>query len=231
MNKDFMLFTRGMVNQPYLSDYIKAFPNGVPNYINDFIRNYQNPTIIEERKMNTASVDIFSRLMQNRIIFLGDEIESEVANIIQAQLLYLQAMSDEDIILYLNTPGGSVVDGLAIYDTIQFVKPDVQTVCTGMAASMGSILLVAGTKGKRKILPNARVLIHQPWGGLVGTAADLTIEVNEMNKAKQRLYEILAKHTGQDVNKIIEDSQRDFWLDAEEALNYGCVDEVVKTSK
>lgn len=229
MNKDFLLFTKGRVNQLSLSDYMKWFPKGGPGYYGDFIKAYQNPMIIEERKLNTASVDIFSRLMQNRIIFLGDVIDAEVANIIQCQLLYLEAMSDEDIILYLNTPGGSVVDGLAIYDTIQCIKPDVQTVCTGMAASMGSILLVSGTKGKRKILPNARVLIHQPSGGGFGTADDLTIEVNEINKYKQTLYNILAKHTGQDVNKIIEDSKRDFWLSAEEALDYGCVDEVVKT--
>lgn len=214
MNKDFLLYTKGRVNQLVLNDYIKAS---------------QSPYIIEERKLNAVTTDIFSKLMQNRIIFLGDEIDSEVANIIQCQLLYLQAISDEDITLYLNTPGGSVIDGLAIYDTMQCIKPDIVTVCTGMAASMGSILLVAGTKGKRKILPNGRVLIHQPWGGAVGTAADLTIEINEINKDKQRLYNILAKHTGQDVEKIIEDSQRDFWLDAEEALNYGCIDEIVKT--
>lgn len=231
MNKDFLLFTKGRVNQLSLSDYMKWFPKGGPGYYGDFIKAYQNPMIIEERKLNATSVDIFSRLMQNRILFLGDEIDSEVANIIQAQLLYLQAIGDEDIILYLNTPGGSVIDGLAIYDTMQFVKPDIQTVCTGMAASMGSILLVAGTKGKRKILPNGRVLIHQPWGGTMGTADDMTIEINEINKHKQRLYEILSKHTGQDVEKIKADSNRDFWLDAEEALNYGCIDEIVKGNK
>lgn len=196
------------------------------DYIN---KGFINPMIIEERKLNAAPIDIFSRLMQNRIIFLGEEIDSDVANIIQAQLLYLQAISVEDIILYINSPGGVITDGLAIYDTMQFIKPDIQTVCTGMAASMASILLVAGTKGKRRILPNAKVLIHQPWGGMVGTAADLTIEVNEINKEKQKLYNILAKHTGQSVDKIILDSQRDFWLDAEEALNYGCVDEIIKT--
>ena len=196
------------------------------DYIN---KGFINPMIIEERKLNAAPIDIFSRLMQNRIIFLGEEIDSDVANIIQAQLLYLQAISNEDIILYINSPGGVITDGLAIYDTMQFIEPDVQTVCTGMAASMASILLVAGTKGKRRILPNAKVLIHQPYGGMIGTAADLTIEVNEINKEKQKLYSILAKHTGQSIEKIISDSQRDFWLDAEEALNYGCVDEIIKT--
>lgn len=192
---------------------------------------FQSPMIIEERKNNTASLDIFSRLLQNRIIFLGDLIESEVSNIIQAQLLYLQALSNDDITIYVNSPGGIVSDGLAIYDTMQFVKPDIQTVCTGMAASMASIILCAGTKGKRKILPNARVLIHQPWGGTRGTAADMTIEVNEINKDKQKIYEILAKHTGKTAEEISLDSQRDFWLNAEEALKYGCIDEIVKPNK
>ena len=214
MFKDFKLYTRGKIN-----------PLLVENYIS---RSYQNPMILEERKLNAAPIDIFSRLMQNRIIFLGDEIDSEVANIIQAQLLYLQAISNEDITLYINSPGGYILDGLAIYDTIQFVKPDIQTVCTGMAASMASILLVSGTKGKRKILPNAKVLIHQPSGGTFGTAADMTIDLNEINKDKQKLYEILSKHTGKPVEQIMQDSQRDFWLSAEEALNYGCVDEVIK---
>lgn len=200
--------------------------------LDDYIRKaYQSPFIIEERKLNAVSTDIFSKLMQNRIIFLGDAIDSEVANVVQAQLLYLGSMSNEDITLYLNTPGGIIVDGLAIYDTMQFVKPDIQTVCTGMAASMGSILLVAGTKGKRKILPNGRVLIHQPWGGAQGTAADIAIESNEINKDKERLYNILAKHTGKSVEQIMADSDRDFWLNAEEALNYGCIDEIIKPNK
>lgn len=214
MYKDFQKFSG--INPLVLHDYTKCF---------------QNPMILEERKMNIASVDIFSRLLQNRIIFLGDEIIPEVANIIQAQLLYLQALSNDDITIYVNSPGGSISDGLAIYDTMQFVKPDIQTVCTGMAASMASVILCAGTKGKRKILPNAKVLIHQPWGGAIGTAADMTIEVNELNKEKQKLYEILAKHTGKTAEEIALDSQRDFWLNAEEALKYGCIDEIVKPSK
>ena len=187
--------------------------------------------ILEERKLNAAPIDVFSRLMQNRIIFLGDPIDTNVANIVQAQLIYLEAMSDEDITFYINSPGGYVPDGLAIYDTMQFVKPDIQTVCTGMAASMASVLLVAGTKGKRKILPNGKVLIHQPWGEAFGTADDLTIEVNEINKDKLKLYRILSKHTGQPIERIIEDSKRDFWLDAEEALAYGCVDKIVESTK
>ena len=214
-----------------LTDFQK-FGGINPLYLHDYIsKGYQNPMILEERRLNAAPIDIFSRLMQNRIIFLGNEIDSETSNIIQAQLLYLQAMSNDDITLYINSPGGIIVEGLAIYDTMQIVKPDIQTVCTGMAASMASILLVAGTKGKRKILPNARVLIHQPSGGAFGTAADMTIEVNEINKDKDKLYEILAKHTGKDKNDIRIDSQRDFWLNAEEALDYGCVDEIVKTTK
>lgn len=217
MNKDFMLYSRDKISGLYLHDYIT--------------KAYQSPTIIEERKLNAAPIDIFSRLMQNRIIFLGDVIDPEVANIIQAQLLYLQAISSDDIVLYINSPGGYITDGLAIYDTMQFVSPDIQTVCTGMAASMASILLVAGTKGKRKILPNGRVLIHQPWGGVEGTAADMTIEIKEINKHKKVLYDILSKHTGKPVEDIIKDSERDFWLNSEEALNYGCVDEIIKSNK
>lgn len=203
-----------------------------PLVLHDYIsKGYQSPMILEERKLNAAPIDVFSRLMQNRIIFLGDPIDTNVANIVQAQLIYLEAMSDEDITFYINSPGGIVTDGLAIYDTMQFVKPDIQTVCTGMAASMASVLLVAGTKGKRKILPNGRVLIHQPWGEAFGTADDLTIEINEINKDKLKLYGILSKHTGQPIERIIEDSKRDFWLNAEEALAYGCVDKIVESTK
>lgn len=192
---------------------------------------FQNPTVLEERKMNVAPIDIFSLLQQSRIIFLGDEINSETSNIIQAQLIYLDSKSHDDITLYINSPGGSVRDGLAIYDTMQFIKSDIQTVCTGMAASMASILLVAGTKGKRRILPHGKVLIHQPWGGTMGTAADMTIDVNEINKDKQELYKILAKHTGKTSEEIEKDSQRDFWLNANSALEYGCVDEIVESNR
>lgn len=209
--KDFQKFSGA--NSLYMHDYIS--------------KSYQSPMILEERKLNAAPIDIFSRLMQNRIIFLGSEIDSEVANIITAQLVYLEAIGIEDITFYINSPGGVVSDGLSIYDTMQIIKPDIKTVCTGMAASMASIILVAGTKGKRKILPNARVLIHQPWGIASGTADDITIEADEINKDKLKLYTILSEHTGQDVSKIISDSKRDFWLDAEGALNYGCVDEII----
>lgn len=169
--------------------------------------------------------------MKNRIIFLGNEIDEEVANIVVAQLLYMEAIGNDPITMYINSPGGSVIDGLAIYDTMQFVKPVVKTVCVGMAASMASILLCAGSKGERNILPNGQVLIHQPSGGTWGTAADMTIDVNHINHAKERLYDILSKHTGQPVEKIMEDSQRDFWLTADEALEYGVVDNIVKYTK
>lgn len=215
MFKDFERFSR--VNPLYLHDYVR--------------KGYQNPMILEKSDVFTAPIDIFSRLMKERIIFIGNEIDENVANIVTAQLLYMQALSDNPITIYINSPGGSVIDGLAIYDTMQFVKPVIKTVCTGMAASMASILLCAGSKGERNILPNGRVLIHQPWGGTFGTAADMTIEVNEINKDKQTLYEILAKHTGQSVEKIINDSQRDFWLGSKEALEYGVVDNIIQYNK
>ena len=195
------------------------------------IKNFQNPMILEESRSFSAPIDIFSRLMKNRIIFLGNEIDDQVANIITAQLLYMEAMDDAPITIYINSPGGSIIDGLAIYDTMQFVKPVIKTVCTGMAASMASVLLCAGSKGERNILPNGQVLIHQPSGGTWGTAADMTIDINHINHAKETLYNILSKHTGQPVEKIIEDSQRDFWLTSEEALEYGCVDNIIKPSK
>ena len=214
-----------------LSDFQKY--SGInPLFMNDYIsKGYQSPTVIQERKSNIAPIDIFSCLMQNRIIFLSDPIDSDVANIVSAQLIYLDAIGKEDITFYINCPGGNVIDGLVIYDTMQAVKADVNTICIGMAASMASVLLVAGTKGKRKILPNGRVLIHQPWGVASGTADDITIETEQINKDKLNLYSILSEHTGQDLSKIIGDSMRDFWLDSEGALNYGCVDEIVKTIK
>ena len=214
---DFEKFARARVNPLALHDFR--------------ITNYQNPMILEESRSFSAPIDIFSRLMKNRIIFLGNEIDEEVANIVVAQLLYMEAIGNDPITMYINSPGGSVIDGLAIYDTMQFVKPVVKTVCVGMAASMASILLCAGSKGERNILPNGQVLIHQPSGGTWGTAADMTIDVNHINHAKERLYDILSKHTGQPVEKIMEDSQRDFWLTADEALEYGVVDNIVKYTK
>lgn len=214
-----------------MKDFQK-FGNINPLVLHDYqIKNFQNPMILEESRSFSAPIDIFSRLMKNRIIFLGNEIDDQVANIITAQLLYMEAMDDAPITIYINSPGGSVIDGLAIYDTMQFVKPIIKTVCTGMAASMASILLCAGSKGERNILPNGQVLIHQPSGGTWGTAADMTIDVNHINTCKETLYNILSKHTGQPVEKIIEDSQRDFWLTSEEALEYGCVDNIIKPTK
>ena len=194
---------------------------------------YINPTIIEERRMNVASMDVFSRLMMDRIIFLGVPIDDDVANIIQAQLLFLASSSENnaDITMYLNTPGGSVSAGLGIYDTTQIVAPDVATVCTGMAASMGSILLCAGTKGKRAALPHSRVLIHQPLGGARGQASDILIAAKEIEKTRDELCRIIAEHSGQPFEKVFADADRDYWMDAGEALEYGMVDKILKKQK
>ena len=189
---------------------------------------YINPTIIEERKLNVASMDVFSRLMMDRIIFLGVPIDDDVANIVMAQLLFLASSdSHADITLYLNTPGGQVSSGLAIYDTMQIVQPDVATVCTGMAASMGSVLLCAGAKGKRTALPHSRVLIHQPLGGAQGQASDILIAAREIEKTRTELFRIIAEHSGQPLERVAADGDRDFWMTAEEAKSYGMVDEVL----
>ena len=193
---------------------------------------YINPTIIEERTLNVASMDVFSRLMMDRIIFLGVGIDDDVANIIQAQLLFLSSSDPKaDISLYLNTPGGVVSAGLGIYDTMQLVEPDVATICTGMAASMGSVLLCAGAAGKRSALPHARVMIHQPLGGAQGQASDIEIAAREILKCKQELYRILSEHTGQSVEKMEPDADRDYWMDSQEALAYGMVDNILSKKK
>ena len=190
--------------------------------------NYISPTIIEERQLNIATMDVFSRLMMDRIIFLGVAIDDYVANIIQAQLLFLESVdSKKDIQIYLNTPGGSVYAGLGIYDTMQYINPDVATICTGVAASMGAILLCAGEKGKRTSLPHSRILIHQPMGGVQGQASDIEITAREIQKLKKELYEIIAKHSNQSYKKIWKDSDRDYWMTAEEAKEYGMIDEVL----
>jgi len=194
--------------------------------------NYISPTIIEERQMNIATMDVFSRLMMDRIIFLGVPINDYVANIIQAQLLFLEsADSGKDIQIYLNTPGGSVYAGLGIYDTMQYISPDVATICTGMAASMGAVLLCAGTKGKRTALTHSRVLIHQPMGGASGQASDIEITAREIQKLKKELYEIIANHSGQKYQKVWDDGDRDFWMTADEAKSYGMIDEVLVKNK
>jgi len=195
---------------------------------NSVYGNYISPTIIEERKMNVAQMDVFSRLMMDRIIFLGVPIDDYVANIIQAQLLFLEsADSARDIQIYLNTPGGSVYAGLGIYDTMQYIKPDIATICTGMAASMGAVILCAGEKGKRTALTHARVLIHQPMGGAEGQASDIEITAREIQKLKKELYEIVSKHSGQTYKKVWKDSDRDYWMTAKEAKEYGMIDEVL----
>ena len=189
---------------------------------------YINPSIIEERKLNVASMDVFSRLMMDRIIFLGVPIDDDVANIIQAQLLFLASTdSTSDISLYLNTPGGVVSAGLGIYDTMQYIQPDVATICTGMAASMGSVLLCAGAHGKRSALKHARVMIHQPLGGAQGQASDILIAAQEIEKIKKELYTVISEHSGQPIERIYADGDRDFWLNSQEALEYGMIDEIL----
>ena len=193
---------------------------------------YINPTIIEERQRNVSSMDVFSRLMMDRIIFLGVPIDDDVANIITAQLLFLASNdNNSDISLYLNTPGGQVSSGLAIYDTMQIIEPDVATICTGMAASMGSVLLCAGASGKRSALKHSRVMIHQPLGGARGQASDILIAAQEIDKIRKELYAIISEHTGQPVEKIYADGDRDFWMNSQEALEYGMIDEIVRKSK
>ncbi|MBQ0118712.1 MAG: ATP-dependent Clp endopeptidase proteolytic subunit ClpP [Paludibacteraceae bacterium] len=188
---------------------------------------YISPTILEERQLNVTQMDVFSRLMMDRVIFLGTEITDYTANVIQAQLLYLDSVdNDRDINIYLNTPGGSVYAGLGIYDTMQFVASRVSTICTGIAASMGAILLVAGEKGMRAALPHSRVMIHQPLGGIQGQASDIEITAKEILKLKDELYQIIADHSAQSIERIRQDADRDFWMTADEALNYGMIDKV-----
>jgi ATP-dependent Clp protease protease subunit len=193
---------------------------------------YISPTIIEERQLNIATMDVFSRLMMDRIIFLGVPINDYVANIIQAQLLFLEsADSKKDIQIYLNSPGGSVYAGLGIYDTMQYIQPDVATICTGMAASMAAVILCAGAKGKRTSLKHSRVMIHQPMGGAEGQASDIEITAKEIQKLKKELYEIIAKHSNQEYDKVWKDSDRDYWMNADEAKAYGMIDEVLIRNK
>ena len=205
------------------------------NYYNDIVSSMMpqgmTPNIIEERQMNIAIFDVFSRLMMDRIIFLGTGINDQVANIIQAQLLFLESTdASKDIQIYINSPGGSVYAGLGIYDTMQFIKPDVATICTGMAASMGAVLLCAGEKGKRSGLPHSRVMIHQPLGGAQGQASDIEITAREILTLKKELYDIIAKHSGQTYERIEEDSDRDYWMKADKAMEYGMIDEILTRS-
>lgn len=188
---------------------------------------YISPSILEERQLNVTQMDVFSRLMMDRIIFLGTEVNDYTANVIQAQLLYLDSVdSERDINIYLNTPGGSVYAGLGIYDTMQFVSSKVATICTGMAASMGAVLLVAGEKGMRAALPHSRVMIHQPLGGIQGQASDIEITAKEILKLKEELYQIISDHSGQSMEKVRQDADRDYWMIAQEALEYGMIDKI-----
>ena len=220
-------------------DYGKEFKNfaindqGISSTYYDTIMSSMYPTnmtpnIIEERSMNVVAMDVYSRLMMDRIIFMGTAINDQVANIIQAQLLFLASVdAKKDIQIYINSPGGSVYAGLGIYDTMQFITPDVATICTGMAASMGAVLLCAGEKGKRSGLKHSRVMIHQPMGGAQGQASDIEITAREILKLKDELYQIIAEHSNTDVEKVREDSDRDYWMKADEALKYGMIDEIL----
>ncbi len=217
--------------QKYATRHMGISSNSLHSY-NSIYGNYISPTIIEERQLNIATMDVFSRLMMDRIIFLGVPINDYVANIIQAQLLFLESVDPKkDIQIYLNTPGGSVYAGLGMYDTMQYISPDVATICTGIAASMGAVLLCAGEKGKRTALKHGRVLIHQPMGGVQGQASDIEITAREILKLKKELYEIIGLHTGQSYKKIYSDSDRDFWMTATEAKEYGMIDEVLEGKK
>ena len=196
------------------------------------MNNYISPTIIEERQMNVASMDVFSRLMMDRIIFLGVPINDYVANIIQAQLLFLESVdAKKDIQIYLNSPGGGVYAGLGIYDTMQYIAPDVATICTGMAASMGAVLLCAGAKGKRTALKHSRVMIHQPLGGAQGQASDIEITAREIQKLKKELYTIISDHSGKSYDEVWKDGDRDYWMTSTEAKDYGMIDEVLIRAK
>ena len=215
---DFLKFAKGMgMNTMHVENAMQASAS------------YISPSILEERQLNVTQMDVFSRLMMDRIIFLGTEVNDYTANVIQAQLLYLDsADADRDISLYLNTPGGSVYAGLGIYDTMQFINAKVATICTGMAASMGAVLLVAGEKGMRAALPHSRVMIHQPMGGIQGQASDIEITAREILKLKEELYQIISEHSGQPMKKIVADADRDYWMTAEEALQYGMIDKVFR---
>ena len=218
-------------------DYGKEFKkyatkhHGINSMYYDEMVSSLTPYIIEERQLNVAQMDVFSRLMMDRIIFLGTGINDSVANIIQAQLLFLESTDKtKDIQIYINSPGGSVYAGLGIYDTMQFINPDVATICTGIAASMAAVLLCAGQDGKRSGLPHSRVMIHQPLGGAQGQASDIEITAREILKLKKELYEIIAKHSNHSYEKVYEDSDRDYWMKALEAKEYGMIDEVLTKS-
>ncbi len=221
---EFMKFaTRHMgMNSMHLEDYARKSMAGVPN-IQGF-----TPNVIEERQMNIVGLDVFSRLMMDRIIFMGVPVDDYVSNVVMAQLLFLESTDPKrDVSMFINSPGGSVISGLGIYDTMQYVSPDVATICTALAASMGAVLLTAGTKGKRTCLYHSQVMIHQPLGGMQGQVTEMEIYYNLIKKQQKKLYEILAYHSGQPYDKVEKDCERDNWMSAEEALEYGLIDEVL----
>ena len=226
MNNDFRNYAvkhLGM-NGLALDQYVSATSRGAQSIAASYI----SPTIIEERQLNVAQMDVFSRLMMDRIIFLGTDVNDYTANVIQAQLLYLDSADPgKDVSIYINSPGGSVYAGLGIYDTMQYIKSDVSTICTGMAASMAAVLLVAGEKGKRFALKHSRVMIHQPMGGAQGQASDIEITAREIQKLKKELYTIISEHSGQPFEKVKRDSDRDYWMTAYEAKDYGMIDDVL----
>ncbi len=215
----------------YATKHLGLNSLGLEKYM-DITSNYISPSILEERQLNVTQMDVFSRLMMDRIIFLGTQVDDYTANVIQAQLLYLDSADPgKDISIYLNTPGGSVYAGLGIYDTMQFISCDVATICTGMAASMGAVLLVAGTTGKRSALKHSRIMIHQPMGGAQGQASDIEITAREIQKLKKELYEIIATHSNNPFDRIEKDSDRDYWMTSQEALDYGMIDRVLLKEK
>lgn len=222
MNNDFRKYAVGHLGMNGLA--LDQYSSVVNSYI--------SPSILEERQLNVTQMDVFSRLMMDRIIFLGTQVDDYTANVIQAQLLYLDSADPgKDIAIYLNSPGGSVYAGLGIYDTMQFISSDVATICTGMAASMAAVLLVAGANGKRSALKHSRVMIHQPMGGAQGQASDIEITAREIQKLKKELYTIIAEHSGNPFDRIEKDSDRDYWMTAEEAKAYGMIDEVLERNK
>ena len=219
-------------------DYSKEFKKyatqhrGISSMYYDTIVSSMTPYIVEERQLNVAQMDVFSRLMMDRIIFLGTDVNSNVANIIQAQLLFLESVdASKDIQIYINSPGGEVYSGLGIYDTMQFIKPDVATICTGMAASMAAVLLCAGAHGKRSALPHSRVMIHQPLGGAQGQASDIEITAREILKIKEELALIISRHSGKSTEEVIRTGDRDYWMIASEAKDFGMIDEVLIRQK
>ena len=233
MNKDFRNYAvhhLGMSSNT-LDSYVK-FVDANAGAVSMPQADYLNPYILEERQLNVTQMDVFSRLMMDRIIFLGTQVSDQSANIIQAQMLYLDSVDpDKDISLYINSPGGSVYAGLGIYDTMQYVNSDVSTICTGMAASMAAVLLVAGQKGKRFALPHSRVMIHQPLGGIQGQASDIEITAREILKLKDELYRIISDHSGMPFEKVAADSDRDYWMIAAEAKEYGMIDKILVNNR